>query len=84
MSLCAGWRECIGVKSQFRNHEGLVRKLLEDAREPHYQGFCTGMALYYILKYILYEAQFSPVGNSSLRFIALVFSSPLLCVVSIL
>ncbi|XP_035511693.1 ankyrin repeat and fibronectin type-III domain-containing protein 1-like [Morone saxatilis] len=36
----SSWRECIGVKSQFRNHEGLVRKLLEDAREPHYRGFC--------------------------------------------
>ncbi|XP_070837490.1 ankyrin repeat and fibronectin type-III domain-containing protein 1 [Chaetodon trifascialis] len=36
----SSWRECTGVKSQFRNHEGLVRKLLEDAREPHYRGFC--------------------------------------------
>ncbi|XP_040047416.2 ankyrin repeat and fibronectin type-III domain-containing protein 1 [Gasterosteus aculeatus] len=36
----SSWRECIGVKSQFRNHEDLVRKLLEDAREPHYKGFC--------------------------------------------
>ncbi|XP_038550800.1 ankyrin repeat and fibronectin type-III domain-containing protein 1-like [Micropterus salmoides] len=36
----SSWRECIGVKSQFRNHEGLVRKLLEDAREPHYRGYC--------------------------------------------
>ncbi|XP_042360381.1 ankyrin repeat and fibronectin type-III domain-containing protein 1-like [Plectropomus leopardus] len=36
----SSWRECIGVKSQFRNHEGLVRKLLEDAKEPHYRGFC--------------------------------------------
>ncbi|KAF3846768.1 hypothetical protein F7725_003846 [Dissostichus mawsoni] len=36
----SSWRECIGVKSQFRNHEGLVRKLLEDAREPHYREFC--------------------------------------------
>lgn len=38
----AGWRECVGVKSQFRNHEALVRKLLEDAREPQYGGFCMG------------------------------------------
>ncbi|XP_037333332.2 ankyrin repeat and fibronectin type-III domain-containing protein 1-like [Pungitius pungitius] len=36
----SSWRECIGVKSQFRNHEDLVRKLLVDAREPHYKGFC--------------------------------------------
>ncbi|XP_033500136.2 ankyrin repeat and fibronectin type-III domain-containing protein 1 [Epinephelus lanceolatus] len=36
----SSWRECSGVKSQFRNHEGLVRKLLEDAREPHCRGFC--------------------------------------------
>ncbi|KAM3598522.1 uncharacterized protein V6R79_019016 [Siganus canaliculatus] len=36
----SSWRECIGVKSQFRNHEGLVRKLLEDAKEPHYRGYC--------------------------------------------
>ncbi|CAK6975185.1 ankyrin repeat and fibronectin type-III domain-containing protein 1-like [Scomber scombrus] len=36
----SSWRECIGVKSQLRNQEGLVRKLLEDAREPHYRGFC--------------------------------------------
>ncbi|KAM9345910.1 ankyrin repeat and fibronectin type-III domain-containing protein 1 [Symphorus nematophorus] len=36
----SSWRECIGVKSQLRNHEGLVRKVLEDAREPHYRGFC--------------------------------------------
>ncbi|KAM7386425.1 hypothetical protein PAMA_009172 [Pampus argenteus] len=36
----SSWRECIGVKSQCRNHEGLVRKLLEDTREPQYRGFC--------------------------------------------
>ncbi|CAL9693621.1 unnamed protein product [Knipowitschia caucasica] len=36
----SSWRECVGVKSQFRNHEGLVRKLLEDAREPQYRGCC--------------------------------------------
>ncbi|XP_075879719.1 ankyrin repeat and fibronectin type-III domain-containing protein 1 [Nelusetta ayraudi] len=36
----SSWRECVGVKSQFRNHEALVRKLLEDAREPQYGGFC--------------------------------------------
>uniref|UniRef100_A0A672ZWM5 Fibronectin type-III domain-containing protein n=3 Tax=Sphaeramia orbicularis TaxID=375764 RepID=A0A672ZWM5_9TELE len=36
----SSWRECTGVKSQFRNHEGLVRKLLEDAKEPHYRGYC--------------------------------------------
>ncbi|KAM7372350.1 hypothetical protein PAMP_009526 [Pampus punctatissimus] len=36
----SSWRECIGVKSQFRNHEGIVRKLLKDTREPHYKGFC--------------------------------------------
>ncbi|XP_030262289.1 ankyrin repeat and fibronectin type-III domain-containing protein 1 [Sparus aurata] len=36
----SSWRECTGVKSQFRNHEALVKKLLEDAREPHYRGFC--------------------------------------------
>ncbi|XP_054615213.1 ankyrin repeat and fibronectin type-III domain-containing protein 1-like isoform X2 [Dunckerocampus dactyliophorus] len=35
-----GWRECSGVKSQCRNHEGLVRKLLEDAGEPHSGGYC--------------------------------------------
>ncbi|XP_022623217.1 ankyrin repeat and fibronectin type-III domain-containing protein 1-like [Seriola dumerili] len=36
----SSWRECVGVKSQFRNHEVIVRKLLEDAREPHYRGYC--------------------------------------------
>nr|XP_046272057.1 ankyrin repeat and fibronectin type-III domain-containing protein 1-like [Scatophagus argus] len=36
----SSWRECIGAKSQFKNHESLVRKLLEDAKEPHYRGFC--------------------------------------------
>lgn len=36
----SSWRECVGVKSQFRNHEGLVRKMLEDAREPQYRGYC--------------------------------------------
>ncbi|KAM9843749.1 ankyrin repeat and fibronectin type-III domain-containing protein 1 [Aulostomus maculatus] len=36
----SSWRECIGVKSQIRNHDGLVRKLLEDAREPQYRGYC--------------------------------------------
>ncbi|XP_022064418.2 ankyrin repeat and fibronectin type-III domain-containing protein 1-like [Acanthochromis polyacanthus] len=36
----SSWRECIGVKSEFRNHEGLVRKLLEDAKESHYRGYC--------------------------------------------
>ncbi|XP_029293655.1 ankyrin repeat and fibronectin type-III domain-containing protein 1 [Cottoperca gobio] len=36
----SSWRECVSVKSQFRNHECLVRKLLEDAREPHYREFC--------------------------------------------
>ncbi|XP_011476814.1 ankyrin repeat and fibronectin type-III domain-containing protein 1 [Oryzias latipes] len=36
----SSWRECVGVKSQFRNHEGLVRKLLEDARESQYRGYC--------------------------------------------
>lgn len=40
----AGWSECVGVKAQFTNHEGLVRKLLEDAREPHYRECCTGDA----------------------------------------
>ncbi len=30
------------MKSQLRNHEDVVRKLLEDAREPHYRGFCIG------------------------------------------
>ncbi|XP_071396038.1 ankyrin repeat and fibronectin type-III domain-containing protein 1 [Centroberyx affinis] len=36
----SSWRECIGVKSQLRNQEGLVRKLLEQTREPHYRGYC--------------------------------------------
>ncbi|KAF6723021.1 Ankyrin repeat and fibronectin type-III domain-containing protein 1 [Oryzias melastigma] len=36
----SSWRECVGVKSQFRNHEGLVRKLLEDAKESQYRGYC--------------------------------------------
>nr|XP_043906845.1 ankyrin repeat and fibronectin type-III domain-containing protein 1-like isoform X1 [Solea senegalensis] len=36
----SSWRECIGVKSQFRNHEDLVTKLLEDPKEPHYRGYC--------------------------------------------
>ncbi|KAI3360126.1 hypothetical protein L3Q82_014443 [Scortum barcoo] len=38
----SSWRECIGVKSQFRNQEALARKLLEDAREPNYRGYCIG------------------------------------------
>ncbi|KAM3864406.1 ankyrin repeat and fibronectin type-III domain-containing protein 1 [Diretmus argenteus] len=36
----SSWRECIGVKSQLRNQEGLVRKLLEQTREPDYKGYC--------------------------------------------
>ncbi|XP_069557398.1 ankyrin repeat and fibronectin type-III domain-containing protein 1 [Brachyistius frenatus] len=36
----SSWRDCTGVKSQLRNHEGLVRKLLEDARDSHYRGYC--------------------------------------------
>ncbi|KAM6905379.1 ankyrin repeat and fibronectin type-III domain-containing protein 1 [Xenentodon cancila] len=36
----SSWRECIGVKSQVRNYEGLVRKLLEDATESQYKGYC--------------------------------------------
>ncbi|XP_072224821.1 ankyrin repeat and fibronectin type-III domain-containing protein 1-like [Leuresthes tenuis] len=36
----SSWRECVGVKSQFRNHEGLVRKLLEDAGESQYRECC--------------------------------------------
>ncbi|XP_029913039.1 ankyrin repeat and fibronectin type-III domain-containing protein 1 [Myripristis murdjan] len=36
----SSWRECTGVKSQLRNQEGLVRKLLEQTREPHYRGYC--------------------------------------------
>ncbi|XP_029014350.1 ankyrin repeat and fibronectin type-III domain-containing protein 1-like isoform X2 [Betta splendens] len=40
----SSWRECVGVKSHFRNHEGLVRKLLEDAREPHYRECCREAA----------------------------------------
>ncbi|XP_061556027.1 ankyrin repeat and fibronectin type-III domain-containing protein 1-like isoform X5 [Phycodurus eques] len=35
----SSWRECNGVKSQYRNHEALVRKLLEDAGEPHNRGY---------------------------------------------
>lgn len=34
----SSWRECVGVKSPLRNHEGLVRKLLEDAKESQYRG----------------------------------------------
>ncbi|XP_056144267.1 ankyrin repeat and fibronectin type-III domain-containing protein 1-like [Lampris incognitus] len=36
----SSWRECIGVKSQIRNQEDHVRKLLEQIREPHYRGYC--------------------------------------------
>ncbi|XP_061892391.1 ankyrin repeat and fibronectin type-III domain-containing protein 1-like isoform X1 [Entelurus aequoreus] len=36
----SSWRECSGVKSQYRNHEGLVRKLLEDGGEPHSRVYC--------------------------------------------
>ncbi|XP_013125603.1 ankyrin repeat and fibronectin type-III domain-containing protein 1 isoform X2 [Oreochromis niloticus] len=36
----SSWRECDGVKSEFRNHEALVRKLLEDAKESHLRGYC--------------------------------------------
>ncbi|XP_029946235.1 ankyrin repeat and fibronectin type-III domain-containing protein 1 [Salarias fasciatus] len=35
----SSWRECIGVKSQIRNHECLVKKLLEDAKESHFRGY---------------------------------------------
>ncbi|XP_017272087.1 ankyrin repeat and fibronectin type-III domain-containing protein 1 [Kryptolebias marmoratus] len=35
----SSWRECVGVKSQPRNHQGLVRKLLEDAKESQYRGY---------------------------------------------
>ncbi|XP_015248880.1 PREDICTED: ankyrin repeat and fibronectin type-III domain-containing protein 1-like [Cyprinodon variegatus] len=35
----SSWRECVGVKSLLRNHESLVRKLLEDAKESHYKGY---------------------------------------------
>ncbi|XP_023205387.1 ankyrin repeat and fibronectin type-III domain-containing protein 1-like isoform X1 [Xiphophorus maculatus] len=35
----SGWRECVGVKTPLRNHEGLVRKLLEDAKESQYRGY---------------------------------------------
>lgn len=40
------------MKSQFRNHEALVKKLLEDAREPHYRGFCIGNIYIFIYTYI--------------------------------
>nr|XP_057905879.1 ankyrin repeat and fibronectin type-III domain-containing protein 1-like [Doryrhamphus excisus] len=36
----SSWRECSGVKSQYRNHEALVRKLLEDGGETHRGGYC--------------------------------------------
>ncbi|XP_053708883.1 ankyrin repeat and fibronectin type-III domain-containing protein 1-like isoform X1 [Synchiropus splendidus] len=36
----SSWRQCVGVKSQFRNPQGLVKKLLEDAKEPHYRAYC--------------------------------------------
>ncbi|XP_061702433.1 ankyrin repeat and fibronectin type-III domain-containing protein 1-like [Syngnathoides biaculeatus] len=35
----SSWRECNGVKSQYRNHEALVWKILEDAGEPHNRGY---------------------------------------------
>ncbi|XP_028311583.1 ankyrin repeat and fibronectin type-III domain-containing protein 1 [Gouania willdenowi] len=35
----SSWRECNGVKSQVRNHEALVRKLLEDARESYFREY---------------------------------------------
>ncbi|XP_077357774.1 ankyrin repeat and fibronectin type-III domain-containing protein 1 [Festucalex cinctus] len=35
----SSWRECNGVKSQYRNHEVLVKKLLEDAGDPHNRGY---------------------------------------------
>ncbi|XP_057673232.1 ankyrin repeat and fibronectin type-III domain-containing protein 1-like [Corythoichthys intestinalis] len=35
----SSWRECNGVKSQYRNHEALVRKLLEDSGEAHSRGY---------------------------------------------
>ncbi|XP_051904458.1 ankyrin repeat and fibronectin type-III domain-containing protein 1-like isoform X2 [Hippocampus zosterae] len=35
----SSWKECSGVKSQDRNHESLVRKLLEDAGEPHNRAY---------------------------------------------
>ncbi|KAK5606821.1 hypothetical protein CRENBAI_015245 [Crenichthys baileyi] len=38
-SALSSWRECVGVKSALRNHEGLVRKLLEDAKESQYRGY---------------------------------------------
>lgn len=55
----AGWRECTGVKSQFRNHEALVKKLLEDAREPHYRGFCIGNTDSIRHTYVLYRYRFT-------------------------
>ncbi|XP_068193774.1 ankyrin repeat and fibronectin type-III domain-containing protein 1 isoform X2 [Antennarius striatus] len=36
----SSWRECVSPESQPRNYKGLVRQLLEDAREPHYREFC--------------------------------------------
>ncbi|XP_061566941.1 ankyrin repeat and fibronectin type-III domain-containing protein 1-like [Cololabis saira] len=36
----SSWRECVGVKSQIRNYEGIVRKLLENATESQYKGYC--------------------------------------------
>lgn len=44
--LHAGWRECVGVKSQPRSHQGLVRKLLEDAKESQYRGYYIGNSVF--------------------------------------
>ncbi|XP_062334365.1 ankyrin repeat and fibronectin type-III domain-containing protein 1-like [Osmerus eperlanus] len=36
----SSWRECVGVKANCMNQEAVVRKLLEQTREPHYRGYC--------------------------------------------
>ncbi|XP_067088868.1 ankyrin repeat and fibronectin type-III domain-containing protein 1-like [Osmerus mordax] len=36
----SSWRECVGVKANCMNQEAVVRKILEQTREPHYRGYC--------------------------------------------
>ena len=42
MPCCVGWTECIGVKSQVRTREQVLRKVMEEIREPQYRGYCIG------------------------------------------
>ncbi|CAL8273945.1 unnamed protein product [Lota lota] len=36
----SSWTECVGVKSQVRTREEVLRKVMEEIREPQYRGYC--------------------------------------------